>query len=424
MAPPPFAFRLLVPAFLIVCTTLGCGGAKPKEEEKPPPHVVEWESPAEVILREWIELLGTVQPLPENAVRVSAPVDGRVLEVLPGIAEGQEVEKDTVLVKLDDTIARTNADKAKALRDAAEQDDVQAKSALGLAEKRLASLKDVSNIPIPELQKEEARVAVEDAKSKMVAAAKRLTAAEKDAKAAEEQLNLYSLKATIRGRLDRILVTKGQNIPPGTVVAEVANTEKAVDVLCFVPLNVAQRLGKGGQQVEVGGVEPGKASGPYTGPKGRVAFVAERADTDTGNFAVKVRFDQPSADNDKLRPNTVVRIRVLLRRGPGLSIRETALLEDTDPPTVVIVEEVETRKDKEGKEETVGKARRLQATRIGMRDRVQGQVEILELMDPETKKKWGPDELRDVVIAFSKNQGLQTGDVLKKDEEPPEEEGK
>jgi multidrug efflux pump subunit AcrA (membrane-fusion protein) len=401
---------------------------KPKEEEKPPPHVVEWKGVTTVILREWTELLGTVQPLPQNLVRVSAPVEGVVVTVLPGdLTEGQQVKEGTVLVQLYSKIAQANSEKAKALKEAAEQDEKQARTAITLAEKKWAAIKDVPNVP--ELQKEEARLGVEDANSKLIAAVKRLQAADNDAKAAADQMKLYSLTTPITGRLDRILVARGQTIPVGTVVAEVADVEKEVDVLCFVSRNVAQRLATAQTaplgEARLGGITETPAEKQRTGPKGKIALISDRADPDTGNFAVKVRFPNDGSPEDKLRPNTSLRLRVLTDASnarsspePVLSIPESALLEDTDPPSVIIVEDVEVIKDDEGKKkETRGKARRLQAT-IGLRDRIGGMVEIKDLKDPENKWK---GDLKDVLFVTNKNQGLQTGDILKLDEE---EEGK
>jgi multidrug resistance efflux pump len=412
------AVRFLFAA-AVVSAPLGCSVPE-TPPETPPPHVVKWEGMALVTLQEWTELLGTVQPLPDRVARVTAPVEGQVVAVLPKVTEGTEVEPDTVLVQLNPTIAQANAEKARALKEALDQELQQARSALPFAQKKYDSLKDVPMVP--ELQKEEARLGVEDAKSKLIAAEKRLLAGEKEMKAAAEQVQLYTLKAGLKGRLDRILVSRGQTIPAGTVVAEVANVETEVDVLCFVPASALQKL-KIDQDAEVGPVLYSETSTVYTGPTGKIKFIADRADPDTGNFAVKVRFENSAKPAYRLRPNMPVRIRVITGMSSNPSIRESAVLEDTDPPTVVIVEAIEVKKDKEGKEETFGKARRVQVKKIGLRDRVQGQIEILELWDDEKKQKWEGEQLQKVQFVLEKHQGLATDDVLKLEveEEPPDE---
>ena len=61
---------------MFLSALLGCGVTVPPDEPAVP-HTVEWKGVAEVVLREWTELLGSVQPLPENIVRVSARSRGR-----------------------------------------------------------------------------------------------------------------------------------------------------------------------------------------------------------------------------------------------------------------------------------------------------------------------------------------------------------
>ena len=63
-------------------------------------------------------------------------------------------------------------------------------------------------------------------------------------------------------------------------------------------------------------------------------------------------------------------------------------LEDQDPPAVVVVDKLETKKvveDGEEKEQKLGVARRLLAT-VGVRDREWHVVEILALKDPDKKE--------------------------------------
>src|SRR5947199_8831323 len=113
MLPAPSARRALV---LLACLPLGCNRAAPPAEEKVPPAPVKWEGARQLFLGEWTELVGTTQPLPEHAARVTAPVEGRVVAVLQGAAgkpvvEGQPVQKGDVLVQLDATVVRNHRDK-------------------------------------------------------------------------------------------------------------------------------------------------------------------------------------------------------------------------------------------------------------------------------------------------------------------------
>jgi hypothetical protein len=142
-----------------------------------------------------------------------------------------------------------------------------------------------------------------------------------------------------------------------------------------------------------------------------VEYIAEQAEPETGNFAVKVRFNNSEA---KLRANRVLRIRVLtIDAKDCLSVKEAAVQEDEERPTVVIVVDVKTVKNAEGKDETVGVARRLEAE-LGVRDRTLHQVEIVSLTDPEKDpaKKW-KGEVKDALFVVEGGQGLQTGDAVK-----------
>src|SRR5207302_6280913 len=109
-----------------------------------------------------------------------------------------------------------------------------------------------------------------------------------------------------------------------------------------------------------------------------VAFIAVHGQAETGNFAVKVRF----ANRDlALRANAVARLQVLtLSKKDALAIPVAALMEDQNPPVVIVV----TPEQKEGK--TVYKALKLQAV-VGLRDREQHLVELRGLRDPEANKE-------------------------------------
>src|SRR3954470_24127805 len=99
-------------AAVVAAACLGCGRA-PKVEEKVPPAPVKWEAARQLVLEEWTELVGTTQPLPDRAARVTAPVEGRVIFVL-GTAEGQTVKAGDMLVRLDPAALVANRDKAEA----------------------------------------------------------------------------------------------------------------------------------------------------------------------------------------------------------------------------------------------------------------------------------------------------------------------
>jgi RND family efflux transporter MFP subunit len=427
-------------SFLVV----GCSSEAPPTEEKAPPAPVKWMEPRQLFVEEWTEVVGTTQPLPDRAAKATAAVEGRVVFLLPGeggkpLVEGQHVAKGDVLARLDDRVARANRDKAAADQEDLKQQLKQAGYAIELAQIELRRLQELkattrgSDPLVSPVQLEKAQVGLEDAKSRQAGAVLRLEAGEKQLKALDEQLRLYAITAPISGRLSRLFVVPGQTLAVGTIVAEILDLQEQIDLLCFVPPHVVRKL-KLGQSVRVGGLNElaatpaGSAAAPVAERKakgtgsteGKVVFIADQSELDTGNFAVKVRF--PNAILG-LRGNLTVRARVLTTPGKAaLTLPEAALMEDQDPPAVIAVEDLKEEK-KEGKDVETGKARKLLA-RVGIRDRVLHLVEILGVEDPE--KKW-QGSLDSTKFVIEGGQGLRNGDPVRLAEEdedeaaPPEE---
>jgi multidrug efflux pump subunit AcrA (membrane-fusion protein) len=253
--------------------------------------------------------------------------------------------------------------------------------------------------------------ALSDAESKLAAARGRLTAGAKELESLRVQLNLLSLAAPISGRVGRIQAVIGQTLHVGDSVADVIDLDDQIDVLCFVPLSVVRKLSLN-QPALTGGFDADPA---IPQAEGEVAFITNQADPETGNFAVKVRFSNKEA---KLTANRVLRVRVLTTPGREcLSIRESAVNEDEQQPTVVIVTDIKTEKNDEGKDQIVGIAKRL-PVRLGVRDRNLHQVEIVRVEDPEKDpaKKWR-GEVKDALFVVEGGHGLQTGDKVKLDVE-------
>ncbi|HEX3147704.1 MAG TPA: efflux RND transporter periplasmic adaptor subunit [Gemmataceae bacterium] len=408
---------------LVACIAAGCGKAAAPTEETAPPSTVKWEGPALTALEEWTELFGTTIPLPDRVARVTAPVEGRVQSIFSDtgsspVVEGQRVEKGTVLVQLDPTVVQAALAKAEAGQEVTKEEQQQTQFAVELAKAEIERLKQLQAMdektpggprglvtPIARLQ---AEYALKDAESKKAAAAARLAAGIKEQESLRAQLKLHTLAAPIAGRVGRILVVRGQTLSVGTPVADIIDIDDQIDVLCFVPPSLVGKL-KLGQAARTGGFDAGPVA--TVEAEGEIVFIAEQAEPETGNFAVKVRLSNKEVH---LRANRVLRIRVLT--GPGkecLNIKESAIQEDDEQPTVVIVTDVKTQTNADGKEETVGIARRLKVT-LGMRDRTLHQIELLAVDDPEKDpaKKWS-GIIKDALFVVEGGQGLQTGDAVK-----------
>jgi RND family efflux transporter MFP subunit len=389
---------------------------------------VKWKVASRNALEEWTELIGTTMPLPDRVARVTAPVEGQVVTVLTDasgkvVTEGQQVEEGTVLVKLNDTVIKANLAKLEATLEVLPEEQKQAKYAVDLAMvdvKRLQRLKEEDDkrtkgatlVPLANaIELERANIILKETQSKLAAAQRKEAAGVKEVAALKAQLKLFTLTAPIRGRIGRIQVVPGQTLSVGAQVTEVIDLDEQIDVLCFVPPSMVRHL-QIGQLARSGAVEKDSTAAQEVEAEGRIEYIADQAETETGNFAVKVRFSNKEA---KLRANRVLRLRVLTKPGKEcLSLPELAVMGDEEPPTVVIVENVKTEKNAEGKEETTGVARRLQVE-LGVRDRNLRQVEIISLNDPEKDpaKKWKGTVEDSTLFIVEGGNGLQTGDSVK-----------
>lgn len=445
----PTSARRLRPALslslLLAAALPGCKKAEaPAEEGGPREAPVKWEGPERHELKEWTELLGTTQPLPGHVARVSAAVGGPVISLLRDengkpVAEGQQVAKDQVLARLDDFQVR--ASREKALASLAELQALlqQAGYAVKLAEITVSSLeklgggRSASGLPsVSPVELEKAKVGLSQAQAQRKAAQAKLDAVQSELKTLEEEAALYVLRAPIAGRLGLFNAGLGQALAVGATVAEIVNLDE-IDVLCFVPARTAALL-RLKQEARLEG-EPAGAE------PGHVTFIGVQAQPETGTIAVKVRFPNKKR---ALRANMLQRVQVLTRsKKDCLTIPESALMEDTDPPTVNVVvparkknkdgkEEPLKKKGKDGKEEGMFQSKKLLAE-VGLRGTIveekEGKkveercVEILGLKENDEKKKPVPLTEKTLFVVEGGN-GLESGDLIKKEEEHKEEEPK
>jgi RND family efflux transporter MFP subunit len=446
------AIVLVIGGLALAGAVLGCGGdKKAAEEEKKAP--VKAEAAKEMDLAETTQLIGVTQPLPNRVARITARVDGTVKYVLAGangkpfvkgqpvVVEGQEVDAGQVVVQLDDQLAKENRNKAVAQLEDLKEQSRQAELAVRLARINLDALEklrpsskldallpaltftsqawllspisqamdaDTRGPLVPRIDLDKARLALETALSQSNASQAKQAAGAAEAAALETQLNFYTLRAPIAGRLGLIQVTPGQSVAIGTPIAEVVWFEE-FDVLCYVSPNTVRKL-KNGQAARM--EMPGD---PADDVDGVVAYIALTAQPDTGNFAVKIRFRNKDL---QFRANSVVRVEVEIQEEEKrLTIPDTALMEDQQPPTVVVVEEVEKENDDGSVEKTL-KARKLKVE-IGVRDREKQVVEIKGLKDDKDKAV----EMKGLLFVTEGGHGLEDGDLLElKEEEPKKEE--
>jgi RND family efflux transporter MFP subunit len=406
-------------AALVFATSLpGCRRSAPSEENASlaPVKVV----PAETVeLAEWIDLVAATQPLPDKAARITVIIPGRVSQVLQDakgkpIVEGQLVGKDQVVAQLDDRIARAQRDKMLAmieeLQEAKKQADLAQKLAqldLDRLQKLFPANRDVSSIPlVSKIEIEKARLLLQDSKLKQKAAQAKEKSLREELKSLDVQLEYHELRAPIRGYLGTLHVSPGQSVNAGTIVAEVIDLD-AIEVVAYASPRAADRIkfGQSARLLVKDQTDPDKDT-----LQGSITYVAVQAQPDTGNFLVKARFDNKGM---RYRANQIVRLDVQVQEAKKrLVVPQAALFEDHDPPFTVIAQDKESKKNKDGESEAIGKARRVFAY-PGVRDRVNQKVEILRLEDPE-KKEAIPVAGAEFIVEGG--HGLRTGDALKIEE--------
>ncbi|MBV9125917.1 MAG: efflux RND transporter periplasmic adaptor subunit [Planctomycetes bacterium] len=421
--PGRFVRRLLwLVGWAMAFLVLGCGKSKQAGEEPPaPPAPVKVVHAHEEEMAEWTDLPGTTLPLPNHMARVSAAIDGKVLSVLPdgsnspAAAEGAEVQPDQIIVQLNDLAARATLAKTMAVQHELEAQKQQADTAVRLATVNLQSLKQLKGGPtstlVSEVDVQRLNLALEDAQGKQQEAAAKLASNQVEIKAINDQLKLYTLRSPIRGRLGAIQVVPGQSLIMGATVADVVDL-KDIDVLCFVPPSTLSRLTKGPPHKLARLVRTDRGVPEESAPQGNVVFIADQAQADTGSFPVKVRFPNEKLE---LRANLVVRVSIQTQpEEKRLVLPDAALMEDQEPPEVVVVQ-TELNEKKEEKQI----AHIYQAV-VGIHDREKHLVEIrgLKASDPEGKP---PTNLREVQFVVEGGHGLHEGDEVKPEE--PKKEG-
>ena len=204
----------------------------------------------------------------------------------------------------------------------------------------------------------------------------------------------------------------GQTLAAGAEVAQVVDIEDEIDVLCFVSQHDAARLDVN-QPAGLGGLDDKPDEVRTADAAGRVVYYRRPSRAGDGLFrgqgALPQQGPQPARQRGAAAPRPDA-----ARPGSDLAVPEAALLEDQDPPSVIIVEELKTEKNADGEDEQTGTVRRMRA-KVGVRDRVKKKVAIVGLKE-HPEDPWQGD-LDKVQFVTKNGQGLETGDSVRLEEE-------
>ncbi len=325
--------------FLFLTAVAGCGvhedAAAPDGEQaaKGEAHVTVRTEPARLgTLTETIEGLGRCEALPDYIATLTPAVEGHVHELL--VAQGDAVKKGQPIVELGRAVAQADLAEKTATRDglkaslallkslprpeerrpnemAVEQARVTVERAKALADS-LEPLRKEGNL-VSKQQLFDAQKALEGAQFQKQAAEATLKAmmigprpeavAEAEGKIktadglvafSQAHLDYHTIRAPIDGVLDSLTCHPGQTIAVGSPIGEVVDTRQAFASV-WLPTRSASsvRVGQAARVRPADAREPSQdASGEEEqGMLGKVAFLGQVADPQTGNLPIRILVD-------------------------------------------------------------------------------------------------------------------------------------
>jgi RND family efflux transporter MFP subunit len=275
-----------------------CGGGDETENAAPPRVPVAFGAIARDSLEETLVLTGRLEPRPDGAALLAAPAAGVVRVVR--VQVGDRVARGTVVAELDvPELASDAAQKAAAAAQAEREASRQAQ----LLRDGVTSAR----------QAEEA-----------AANARQATAA---AGAARALLGRTRVTSPVAGRIQEVLVQRGERVDAGRALAQVVATD-TLDLAAPVPAPDLPRLRTGLPATVV-------QDGDTAAVTGRVAAVAPGVDTVTNAGQAVIRAPNPAG---RLHPGATAtaRIRLGVRRGV-LVAPDAALVQQGDSTVVFVV---------------------------------------------------------------------------------------
>lgn len=203
-----------------------------------------------------------------HTVDIRALVAG-TLRDLP-LAEGDSVQHGDVLARIDAASQQAILRQAMAGLDAALVAEARARDALNRAEALGANI---------------ARTERDAAERALLTAAQEVARATGQVDQAQVQLDNHLLRAPMAGTVLGLTVEPGQTIDTSTVLMTIANLDQLI-----VETNVDEAYA---MQIKAGQTAVLQLSGEANTHPGKVSFVSQQVDADTGGLAVELSFDSP-----------------------------------------------------------------------------------------------------------------------------------
>jgi multidrug efflux system membrane fusion protein len=243
-----------------------------------------------------IRAIGNVEPI--EKVDVKSQIAGQVMAV--HFKEGQEIKKGDLLFEIDPRQAKADLDKAigQLARDKAAAANAKADAAryASLFKEGVTSKQEYDRVASA-AQQADAAVAADEA------------AVEN----ARLQVHYTNITAPISGRTGNLAVTEGNIVKSNEAVLVTINQITPIYVSFSIPeqqLSDVKRYMNAGLTVEA--LQPGAASG--SGVNGKVTFVDNNVDLQTGTIRLKATFDN---GRNTLWPGQFVDVVLTLTRQPN-----------------------------------------------------------------------------------------------------------
>lgn len=289
----------------------------------------------------------------ENEADVASELDGTVTEV--AFQEGTLVDKDTILVKINDALQASTLAQRQA-------EEVLA----ALDNNRLKNLIGKGAISQQELDKTEANLKV----------------AQANVAFAQAELNKTNIRAPFKGRLDLRHVSPGQYITSGQNLVRIVD-KSSLKLRYAVPERYLKQLALNKP------VRFQSAAFPDKTFEGVVSFVSPQVDVDTRTITVEAHFENP---DEAIAPGLSGEVSQVLSENPkALSVPEEAIVATITGYQVYVISDEKVA----SRPVTIG-------------SRVNGRVEILTgLVAGETVVARGQQSLRDgtAVEILTQNKG-------------------
>ena len=369
-------------AITLAVALTGCGShgeaeaEAEKHDEEHEAHVEVKTEPARLgTLTATVEGLGRCEALPDHIATLTPAVEGHVHELL--VTQGDAVKKGQPIVELDTAVARADLEEKTATRDGLKASLTLLKS-IPRAEERRATELTIEQAKLTVAQAKEAADRLrpllarrEVSEQQMFVADKALELAMIQQQMAEAALKVmmigprpeavaealgkiktanalvdfsrahldyHTIRAPIDGVLDSLHCHPGQTIAVGTPIGEIVDSRQVFASIWLPPRSAASV--KIGMAVRVGHGDardpgPDASTEEENEMAGKVAFVGQVADPQTGNLPIRVLVDNPAG---RLTIGQSVRVAIIIDERKGvLQVPADAILDLGEGPVLNVV---------------------------------------------------------------------------------------